>query len=158
MLIEWKQVQDETIEMLGSEYHNFNLVFAGSLGLPTEGSTINGALHRLIQENDLPPVVFHSFRHASITYKLKLNGGDIKAVQGDSGHSQVKMVTDVYSHILDDDRKNNAQLFQDAFYEMKEPQETKLNELPNGLTPEILAKILTNPEIAALLGTLAKKL
>jgi integrase len=158
MLIEWKQVQDETIEMLGSEYHNFNLVFAGSLGLPTEGSTINGALHRLIQENDLPPVVFHSFRHASITYKLKLNGGDIKAVQGDSGHSQVKMVTDVNSHILDDDRKNNAQLFQDAFYEMKEPQETKLNELPNGLTPEILAKILTNPEIAALLGTLAKKL
>ena len=27
-------------------------------------------------------MVFHSFRHSSITYKLKLNGGDIKAVQG----------------------------------------------------------------------------
>ena len=34
---------------------------------------------------DSPKVVFHSFRHSSITYKLKLNGGDIKAVQGDSG-------------------------------------------------------------------------
>jgi hypothetical protein len=43
-----------------------------------------------------------------VTYKLKLNGGDIKAVQGDSGHAQVNMVTDVYSHILDDDRKKNA--------------------------------------------------
>ena len=32
-------------------------------------------------------------RHTSVTYKLKLNGGDIKAVQGDSGHSQVNMVT-----------------------------------------------------------------
>jgi len=41
----------------------------------------------LIADNDLPPVVFHSLRHSSITYKLKLNGGDIKAVQGDSGHS-----------------------------------------------------------------------
>ena len=36
----------------------------------------------------------------SVTYKLKLNKGDIKAVQGDSGHSQTDMVTDVYSHIL----------------------------------------------------------
>lgn len=106
----WKVGQDEVIEALGEEYHNYNLVFAGALGLPTEGSTIRGALQRLIKDNDLPPVVFHSFRHSSITYKLKLNGGDIKAVQGDSGHSQVKMVTDVYSHILDEDRKANAML------------------------------------------------
>ena len=53
------------------------------------------------------------------TYKLKLNGGDIKAVQGDSGHAQVNMVTDVYSYILDDDRRKNAELFEEAFYEKK---------------------------------------
>ena len=41
----------------------------------------------------------------SITYKLKLNGGDMKSVQGDSGQAQVKMVADVYSHIIDDDRR-----------------------------------------------------
>lgn len=119
MLVAWKEGQDEVREALGAEYQNYNLVFAGALGLPTESNTINTALQRLIKENDLPPVVFHSFRHSSITYKLKLNGGDIKAVQGDSGHSQVKMVTDVYSHILDDDRKTHAQLFQEAFYETK---------------------------------------
>lgn len=56
MLIEWKRAQDEKIELLGSEYQNFNLVFAGSLGLPTEASTINDALHRLIKENNLPPL------------------------------------------------------------------------------------------------------
>ena len=54
-----------------------------------------------------------------MTYKLKLNGGDIKAVQGDSGHSQVDMVTDVYSHIIDEDRRRNAELFEEAFYEKK---------------------------------------
>ena len=86
MLVEWKQAQDEKIELLGAEYQNYDLVFAGSLGMPTEASTINDALHRLIKEHDLPPIVFHSLRHSSITYKLKLNGGDIKAVQGDSGH------------------------------------------------------------------------
>ena len=42
-----------------------------------------------IEDYNLPPVVFHSFRHSSVTYKLKLNGGDIKAVQDDSGHAQV---------------------------------------------------------------------
>ena len=158
MLIELKQTQDNTIEALGSEYQNYNLVFAGPFGLPTEGSTITNALNRLIKEHDLPPVVFHSFRHASITYKLKMNGGDIKAVQGDSGHAQVKMITDVYSHILDDDRKNNAQLFQEAFYDQTPKQEQPPITLPEGMTTETLARMLQNPEIAALLGALSKKL
>ena len=41
------------------------------------------------------------------------------SIQGDSGHAQVNMVTDVYSHILDDDRRKNAELFEEAFYEKK---------------------------------------
>lgn len=35
----------------------------------------------IIVELGLPDVVFHSLRHTSVTYKLKLSGGDIKAVQ-----------------------------------------------------------------------------
>ncbi|MDY2613823.1 MAG: site-specific integrase [Lachnospiraceae bacterium] len=100
---------------------------------------------------------------SSGTYKLKLNGGDIKAVQGDSGHAQVSMVTDVYSHILDDDRKKNAELFEEAFYEKKnlDPQmhpNTAENTVtvPEGVDAELLAKVLNNPEMAALLTSLAK--
>lgn len=40
----------------------------------------------------------------------------MKSVQGDSGHAQVKMVADVYSHIIDEDRRLNAQRFEEAFY------------------------------------------
>ena len=109
MLVHYKAEQDMTKDALGAEYADYNLVVAGPLGMPTEQSTINGALKQLIEENDLPKVVFHSFRHSSITYKLKLNGGDIKAVQGDSGHAQASMVTEQYAHILDDDRRLNAQ-------------------------------------------------
>ena len=78
MLVHYKAEQDMTKDALGAEYADYNLVVAGPLGMPTEQSTINGALKQLIEENDLPKVVFHSFRHSSITYKLKLNGGDIK--------------------------------------------------------------------------------
>ena len=94
--------------------------------------------YKLIKEHDLPQVVFHSLRHTSITYKLKLNGGDIKSVQGDSGHAQVSMVTEVYSHILDEERRKNAQLFEEAFYRRKE-LDPKIHNLPEG-------NVLTVPE------------
>lgn len=163
MLVEWKKKQDEQKEFLGSEFIDFNLVFCTSFGLPIEDSSIRGALNRLIKENDLPPVVFHSFRHSSITYKLKLNGGDIKAVQGDSGHSQTSMVADVYSHIIDDDRRRNAELFENAFYGKKnlDPsihEETQQGtiQVPDNVDPELLEKLLSNPEMLALLSSLAK--
>ena len=100
----------------------------------------------------------------SVTYKLKLSGGDIKAVQGDSGHAQADMVTEVYGHILDEDRKKNAQLIEDAFYkkenlnpDMKRTDAGKKKiEVPGGIDAEALMKVLNNPEMAALLAGLAK--
>ena len=104
--------------------------------------------NKLIEEHHLPKVVFHSLRHSSVTYKLKLNKGDIKAVQGDSGHSQTDMVTDVYSHIIDEDRKKNAEFYK------------KNNLDPNMVSEEVdmelLMKALANPEMRALLNSLAK--
>ena len=35
--------------------------------MPTESSTLNNAFQKLISENELPKVVFHSIRHTSIT-------------------------------------------------------------------------------------------
>lgn len=107
-LTKWKMEQDLLIEQLGAEYHDYNLVIAGSRGQPVESNIIRKSMRQLIEANELPQVCFHSLRHSSITYKLKLNGGDIKAVQGDSGHAQATMVTDQYSHILDESRRNNA--------------------------------------------------
>lgn len=112
---------------------------------------------RIFVDADACPVV------SIVTYKLKLNGGDIKAVQGDSGHSQVDMVTDVYSHIIDEDRRRNAELFEEAFYEkknldpkMREETTTQTADVPDDVDAELLAKVLANPEMKALLASLAK--
>lgn len=134
--------------------------------MPTEQTRITELFAELIEKNDLPKVVFHSLRHSSITYKLKLNGGDIKSVQGDSGHAQAQMVTDQYSHILDDDRRNNAALFEKAFYSGKGADSIEASKeaakeaapLPSNVDPELVAKILANPEMAALLTSLAKSI
>ena len=53
-------------------------------------------------------MVFHSLRQSRTTYKLKLNHGDLKATQGDTGHAEIDMITGIYAHILDEDRKVNV--------------------------------------------------
>ena len=150
--------------MLESEYTDYYLVMETSYDLPIGNGAIRNSFKKLIAEHNLPPVVFHSLRHTSVTYKLKLNSGDIKAVQGDSGHSQINMVTDVYSHIIDDDRRRNATMFEDAFFGKKDldPKLRKNDKgenvmtVPEGVDAELLAKVLANPEMAALLTSLAK--
>ena len=118
MLIARKKEIEELKELFGSEFTDYQLVFCSTKGRPMEGQVINRTLNKLIQEHDLPKIVFHSLGHFSITYKLKLNGGDMKSVQGDSVHAQAKMIADVYSHIIDDDRRMNAQRFEETFLMM----------------------------------------
>ena len=159
--------------LFGDEFLDFNLVFCSANGRPVESQIINRAFNKLIRENGFPKVVFHSIRHTSITYKLKLNGGDMKSVQGDSGHAQLKMVADVYSHIIDDDRRLNAQRFEETFYSGKgsgneanetggqvQAAEARAAEAAQKqeTDQEALIRILQNPEMAALLKTLAQSL
>ena len=167
MLIDWKKKQDQLKEILGEEYQDYNLVMTTSFGMPMGRERIQKSLNKLSEENDLPKIVFHSLRHTSVTYKLKMTGGDIKAVQGDSGHSQVNMVTNVYSHIIDEDRKKNAAIMEETFYKRKDAnpdmdRQSESNkgknviEIPEGIDTEMIKKVLENPEMMVLLSALAK--
>lgn len=170
MLVERKRQLDEYLEFFGDEFYNYNLVFCNNCGRPMEGQVINRALSKLIREHDLPKIVFHSLRHTSTTYKLKLSGGDIKAVQGDTGHAQASMVTERYAHILDDDRKRNAERFEAAFYSSGSAEigETEISEdsisgdesaVSDEINErEVLLKMLEqSPEMMALLKAMLEK-
>ena len=162
MLVERKKDIEALKELLGDEYTDYDLVFASSSGTPTEGSTINRLFSKLISDNDLPKVVFHSIRHTSTTYKLMLSGGDIKGVQGDTGHAQASMVTERYAHILDDNRRINAERFQQQFYSSPASEEPAarpdpLQQLDAGEKQALLIKLLTeSPEMAIMLKSLAQ--
>lgn len=151
MLVDWKKQQEEQKSYLGSEYHDYNIVLALSNGRPMEGQVISRLFNAMIRKNDLPKVVFHSLRHSSTTYKLKLNNGDMKAVQGDTGHAQLKMVSDVYSHILDEDRRYNAEKMEQDFY--KKTDEKVLSEPVvkpmNAATEQLVTLLNSSPELAA---------
>ena len=152
MLVEWKAQQEERKEFLGDEYTDYDLVLSLPNGRPLEGQVISRALKDLIRKNGLPDVVFHSLRHTSTTYKLKLNGGDMKAVQGDTGHAQLKMVSDVYSHIIDEDRRLNADKIEKVFYQHQKPVEKET------VQPEIVQPAAATNDVARVLELLNKSL
>ena len=92
---------------------------------------------------------------------MKLNHGDIKATQGDTGHAQASMVTEVYAHIIDEERKINAQKFETAFYanpdmriverQIQPPVE---KEKPSLDLQQLLTQLQENPELASQLKSL----
>ena len=116
-LLDMKAEQDRLKALCGEAYTDFNLVIAQENGRPYEESKIADKLRELIEKLGLPPVVFHSFRHFSTSAKLHISGGDIKSVQGDTGHAQAKMVTDRYRHFEDKNRQVLARKVEKEFFQ-----------------------------------------
>ena len=158
ILREWKTSQEELKSFLGDEYQDFDLVVALPNGRPCENRIIEKEFSLLKQKAGLPNVVFHSLRHSSTTYKLKLNHGDLKVPQGDTGHAEIDMITKVYAHILDEDRKINAQKFESAFYANPDLRKvTPPQEQPQAQTIDLAAlieQLQKSPELANTLAAL----
>ena len=159
ILREWRKAQEELKSFLGDEYQDFDLVVALPNGRPCENRIIEKEFSILKEKAGLPNVVFHSLRHSSTTYKLKLNHGDLKATQGDTGHAEIDMITKVYAHILDEDRKVNAQKFENAFYavnrdlkNVKPPQEQPA--APTLDLSALIEQLQKSPELAQTLAAL----
>ena len=79
-------------------------------------------------------------------------------MQGDTGHAEIDMITKVYAHILDEDRKINAQKFESAFYsnpdlrKVAPPQE---NAQPASIDlTALIEQLQKSPELANTLASI----
>ena len=142
LLLDYKECQERYIADNKDFYTDYNFVISQEGGRPLSEKVLNSKLQRLIAAHGLLEVSFHSTRHTSITYKLRINQGDIKAVQGDSGHAAAKMVTDRYSHIIDEDRRNNTISFEREFYSSS----SKTDDISKPVQ-QMLALFSQNPEL-----------
>ena len=158
ILQEWRKSQNNMRSFLGEEYQDYDLVVTLPNGRPCEDRIILNSFYKLREEAGLPRVVFHSLRHSSTTYKLKLNHGDLKATQGDTGHAEIDMITKIYAHILDEDRKINAQRFENAFYsqpELRGMMPVRSERENSMIDPNIVIKqIVQTPELMNTLASL----
>ena len=104
---------------------------------------------------EFPRIVFHGLRHSSATYQLMISGGDIKAVQGTTGHASADMLVNTYAHIQQSSRVELGKKFESSFYakpDTPSPQAvptageptismTALLELLKDADPEMKAKL-----------------
>lgn len=154
-LREVKSSQDALKLLIGDEYADYGLVIAHEDGRPYEERQIAALLRKLIADYDLRPVVFHSLRHCSASLKLQIGGGNIKAVQGDTGHAQARMVTDLYAHTHNEDRRRLAQKVDEDFFQKRPSEAKKAAADEADLAYQLLQD---NPDIAKLIiATLQKK-
>lgn len=137
-LIARKQLVDRRKAILGDEYHDYNLVICLEDGRPVEPKLIAKWFRKFIDRHGgvYPTVKLHSLRATSTTYKLEMSHGDIKSVQGDTGHATAKMVTDTYAHIQDKRRRKLAQTLEDNFYRSEKPKEVVQERQHVPQTPE----------------------
>lgn len=116
LLVEHRQRQQEYRDRLGDLYRDYNLVFCHGDGSPFTPEYLGKRFKRLVNQMGLEEVDLYSLRHSGATAKLRATG-NIKAVQGDMGHSSTDMLLNVYAGIHDEDRRNIAtamdQLWQD---------------------------------------------
>ena len=97
----------------------------------------------------------YSLRHCSASLKLQIGGGNIKAVQGDTGHAQARMVTDLYAHTHNEDRRRLAQKVDEDFFQKRPSEAKKATADEADLAYQLLQD---NPDIAKLIiATLQKK-
>ena len=94
---------------------------------------------------------------------ISLDGLDVTTTQFQFvGHTC--MTQTVKYHIIDEDRRKNAEMMENAFYNkenlnprMKGSEESSNTiAVPEGVDAELLMKVLGNPEMAALLTSLAR--
>lgn len=141
----------ETQKMrLGEKYNDFDLIFALPDGSPIEPNLIEKWFKKWQKTEgiSLPSVELHGIRHASATYKLRLSNGDVKSVQGDTGHASAQMVTDLYAHILVNPRKKLCEALEEDFYK-KTPSVTETQEAgtPTVDIGTLLVCCSKNPEL-----------
>lgn len=160
ILREWRDAQERLKRFLGDEYYDHGLVVSLPNGRPCETKVIDNAFNRLKEKAELPNVVFHSLRHSSATYKMILNGWDLKATQGDTGHAQVGTLANIYAHILDENRRQNAQVFESVFYGNTDLREVHAPAKSQGTVDlqVLLAQLQQSPELLAQLATMVNNL
>lgn len=148
----------EEIEYVNSIKDNFDDAYKNSgfifvnykTGRPLDKDGLRDKFNDAQMSQQLDSITFHAIRHMSIQEKLKISKGDIKSVQGDSGHATSEMVTDEYSKIQEKDRIKLAKKFEEKFYIDENDYDSKVVRKLAGsyeICKQVISLIKSYPEI-----------
>ena len=131
---------DEAV--MDGRYRNSGMLLRLPNGLAVEPVLIRKKFEKWQNAHpEFPHIVFHGLRHSSATYQLMISGGDVKAVQGTTGHASANLLVNTYAHIQQDSRKKLGKKFEEGFYK---PEESNLQSVPTENEPTISVSALVD--------------
>ena len=155
-LLAWLEKMKQDEQSAPEKYSNCGQLFRLPDGLPIAPDVLT-KWYRMwrAEHSEFEKIVFHGLRHSSATYQLMISGGDIKAVQGTTGHASADMLVNTYAHIQQSSRVELGKKFESGFYakpDTPSPQAvpaageptismTALLELLKDADPEMKAKL-----------------
>lgn len=150
-----KMQESLSLELGDDGYMDYGLIICQANGRPIMTEHLNKRFKEILEAMNDPSInaneiVFHSIRHTSAGVKLRLSGGDLKAVQGDGGWSTPDMVTKRYAHILDEDRRTLASEMEQKFYQRNGSLTANANSADTTTSMDVsaIANLLTtNPDL-----------
>ena len=155
-LLAWLEKMKQDEQSAPEKYSNCGQLFRLPDGLPIAPDVLTKWYRMWRAEHpEFEKIVFHGLRHSSATYQLMISGGDIKAVQGTTGHASADMLVNTYAHIQQSSRVELGKKFESGFYtkpDAPSPQAvpaageptismTALLELLKDADPEMKAKL-----------------
>lgn len=109
----------------GEKYDNSGLLFRLPNGQAVEQTLVRKWFERWEGEHpEFGKIVFHALRHSSATYQLLISDGDVKSVQGNTGHASADMLVNTYAHIQDAPRLALSRKFESSFYRDRNAEPT----------------------------------
>lgn len=115
LLEEWQKFQNADSEEKGEFFKNPDkLLFTQENGSPIHPDSITTWLDRFAKKNHLPHIYPHKFRH-TMASQLIYNKVDVVSVSKRLGHSKVSTTTDIYSHIIKEADRQNADILENVF-------------------------------------------
>lgn len=97
-LLEWRKVHPETV-----------FVFQGKHAYPPTNNAANKQLEQNLKQIEAEKIItFHGLRHTHASWLLS-QGVDVKYVSERLGHSGIEITLSTYTHLLDHERKDEAQ-------------------------------------------------
>ena len=153
-LLAWLEKLKQDEQNAPEKYSNCGQLFRLSDGLPIAPELLT-KWYRLwrAEHPEFEQIVFHGLRHSSATYQLMISGGNVKAVQGTTGHATADMLVNTYAHIQQSSRVELGKKFEEGFYAKSEspsPQAVPAEGEPT-ISMTALLELLKNadPEVKA---------
>ena len=139
-LLAWLEKMKQDEQSAPEKYSNCGQLFRLPDGLPIAPDVLTKWYRMWRAEHpEFEKIVFHGLRHSSATYQLMISGGDVKAVQGTTGHASANLLVNTYAHIQQDSRKKLGKKFEEGFYE---PGATLVQAAPVEAEPTISVSAL----------------